>query len=197
MSDPFVTPEAILSFPHLWKARSFKNDPANPAKYGANFLINKADPALSPILSEYNALVLEKFGEATLPYGKKSCLTDGAVRYPNDPFYTDKIILVAYRPEDDGAPEVKLDANTPVINKSDVYAGCVVRGLVNFYAYDGGTGGISCDLHAVMKVRDGEPLGHTRPDATAAFAGMQGAGPQAAPQAPAGFGMPGADKHHF
>jgi len=111
---------------------------------------------------------------------------DGAVRFPTDPFYADKYILGCSRPEEDGAPKVLLDANTPVIDKGDVYDGCNARMHVNFYAYKGGTGGINSDVYGVMKTGDNERLGNASPDSGSAFAGVQGAGPSTAqPVAPA------------
>ena len=197
MSDPFVTPEAILSYPHLWVARRPAKYPESKPKFSAALLFNKNDPTIQPMVQLYQAEIAAKYGKA-LPYDSRECLIDGARKYPNDPFYADKLLLITSRAEDDGAPEVKLDNNTPVINKGDIYGGIIVRGYVSFFPYTN-ISGIGCDLHAVMKIRDGEPLGdRVRVDTTNAFQGIQGAGPSApGPQAPAGFGMPGPDVNQF
>lgn len=62
----------------------------------------------------------------------------------------------------------------PVINESDIYSGMYGWVNINFYPYlFGGKKGIGCGLNAVMKSRDGQPLGGSAPSVDEAFAGIQ------------------------
>lgn len=200
MAEAFVTPEGRLRYARsLWSARRFQNNPSNPAKYSCSLAVSKSDPQIQDLVQKYNAVALTvegaqpgpQGGLTVLPYGKKSCLMDGAVRHPGEAFYADKLILSCSRPEEDGAPQVLLDANTPVIDKGEVYDGCNARIHLNFYAYKGGSGGINAGLYAVMKTGDNERLGNAAPDSAAAFGGFPGAGQSipTPPPAPTGFGV--------
>ena len=202
MSEPIVSPIGRLLYVRsLWTARRFQNNPQNPAKYSCTLIINKNDPALQGFLAPYNAeaatldgYVPNPQGLPTLPYGKKSCILDGAVRYPTDPFYADKYILSTSCSEDNGQPNILLGPGQPVMDKGEIYDGVDAQVFVRFYAYAGGTGGINAELLGVMKTGDNDKLGDSTPDASAAFAaaGAIGSGPTVAPvqPAPAGFAVP-------
>lgn len=201
MTQAIVTPEGRLRYAKsLWSARRFQNNPNNPAKYSCSLIISKADPSIANLIAVYNEAALAVDGAtphstpgypASLPYGKKSCLMDGAVRFPNDPFYADKWILGCSRSEEDGAPKVLLDANTPVIDKGAIYDGCNARIHLNFYPYKGGSGGVNAGLFGVMKTGDNDRIGNQDPDSAGAFAGIQGAGVTTPPpsRAPDTFGL--------
>ena len=198
MATPFVTPVARLRYARsIWTARRFQNNPANAAKFSCTFVIAKNDPAMVAVIEEYNILAIEALGAgpapapgqlAVLPYGKKTCLMDGALRHPGDAFYADKWLLSAARAEEDGAPKVLLNPTTPVVDKGEIYDGVEVRGHVSFYPYKGGSGGINADLHGVMKVGDNERIGNSAPDSGSAFA-TAGAAGVAAPAAPVAAGV--------
>jgi len=205
MAEAFVTCTGQLRYARsLWTARRFQNNPANPLRYSCSLIIEKANPGAADVINRFNqeAMTIEGTqppavagGLCILPYGKKACLMDGALRYANDPFYADKWILSCGLSDDDGAPKVLLSATQPVIDKADIYDGVVVQILLNFYAYKGGQGGVNAGLRAVMKVADGERIGQDNVDAGAAFtaAGAVGSGSTVAPAtpAPAGFNVPG------
>ena len=181
MSESFVTPEGRLRYARsLWAARRFKNNPANDAKFSCSLIIDKNNPQIGALIEQYNVVALTVEGAVqnapgalvTLPYGKKTSLMDGAVRFPGDAFYADKLILGCSRSEGDGAPDVRGVDNNPVVDKGEVYDGCNAVILLNFYAYAGGTGGINAGLHAVRKTGDNDRLGNAAPDAATAFANI-------------------------
>ena len=206
MAEPFVTPEGRLLWTKgLWKASSYKNDPTNPSKFRCSIVLNINDPAIPAIIAEYNATVAagleippQQPGAITqLGRSQTPCLDYGAVIHPGDAFYQDKIVLNLSRSDEDGAPGVMLDAATPVVDKGQIYDGVVARAHCRFYSYKGGSGGMNCELYAVMKTGDADRLGQAAPDSSAAFAGVPGVGPgggaplpQGTP-APANFGIPG------
>jgi len=206
MAEPFVTPEGRLLWSRsMWTASRYKNDPTNPSKFRCSIVMSINDPAIPGIIAEYNATVAagleiqpQQPGAITqLGRSQTPCLDYGAVLHPSDAFYQDKIVLNVSRSEEDGAPGVLLDANTPVIDKGQIYDGVNVRIHCRFYSYKGGSGGMNCEMYAVMKTGDNERMGQAAPDSAAAFAGMGGVGaaggvqlPQGTP-APADFGVPG------
>ena len=190
----FVTPEATLSYVNIWKARGFKNADGTTGdpKYDTTFIIPKTEN-IDEIMAAYNQVLNTDFPEG-LPYGAKpGGLLDGAIRYPADPFYADKWILKAGQDEDRfNHQNVVGSDRQPIMNKSEIYSGAIGRGHVSFYGYFGGSKGIGCSLHGLMKVRDGEALGGDSPDSVAAFGGAptQAAPTQAAPATPGAPGVP-------
>lgn len=202
MSEAFVTPEGRLRYARsLWAARRFQNNPTNPAKFSCSLVIDKANPETPNLIAQFNAVANTIEGTqpgqpgqlSVLPYGKKSSLMDGAVRFPGEAFYADKLILGCSRSEDDGAPKVFNPDNTPVIDKGAIYDGCNARIHLNFYAYKGGTGGVNAGLFAVLKTGDNDRLGNADPDSTSAFASYGGAPipaqPVAQPAQPGGVNI--------
>ena len=68
----------------------------------------------------------------------------------------------------------------PIINESEIYSGVYAYVAVSFFPYNNkGRKGVGCSLNAVMKSRDGDPLGY-KITAEEAFAGIAAA-PTAAP----------------
>jgi len=202
----FISPEArILWTRNLWKASSYKNDPTNPSKYRCSIVFSLNDSAVPAIIADYNSAVLDVLdikpqqagAIATLGRSQTPCLEYGAILHPGDEFYRDKLVLNLSRREEDGAPDVLLDATTPLMDKGQLYDGALVRAHCRFYGYKGGAGGTNCEMYGIMKVGDADRLGQAAPDNAAAFAGVAGVGPTggaALPQgtpAPAGFAVPG------
>ena len=73
----------------------------------------------------------------------------------------------------DHPPKVVNTLRQPVIDQSEIYSG--IYGWVNitFFPYfNAGKKGIGCGLNAVMKTRDGEPLGGSAPSVDEAFASV-------------------------
>ena len=195
-SQNIVTPISTFSYMNVWTARPFKE--GQLPKFSCAFIFSKTQD-VSALLQAYQGVLDEDFGgrlpSAGVPFawtnpatGLETPFVDGARKYPTDPFYADKIILNTSQ-SDERAPQVLNQANppTPIIDKSDVYSGCTGHGLVSFYGYKGGTGGVSASLHAVLKVADGEPLGAAKVDGAAEFANAFGgtAAPGGAAAAPA------------
>ena len=194
MSDALVSPPGRILYVHnLYKARRFKNDPNNPAKFQCALVILKNDPRVAAMIETYNIDATSIEGTtpspvagapAVLPFGKKSCLMDGAVRHPGDAFYSDKYILSASKAEEDGQPQLLLGPGQPLMDKGDLYSGADALLHLRFYTYKGGSGGINAELIGVMKVGDNEKLGHTDPDSSDAFATAMSVQPVAVQPAP-------------
>jgi hypothetical protein len=167
-SPNFVTSKIIFSFFKLWRASSF--EPGDDPKFSVSLLFNKADAqGISALEQQYNTVLQADF-DGSLPYGAKpGWLVDGAVRYPSDPFYADKMILncsqSAERP-----PQILDMATTPIMDQSKAGSGFDGHALISFYGYQGGSKGISASIHGVMVDSKQHDLGGNSVDAVEGFA---------------------------
>ena len=183
-SENFVTPESMFSYVQLWRAKPYEE--GDDPKFTVALVFSK-NQDLSIITNAYNKVLNADF-EGVLPYGAKAGgLVDGAVRYPGDPFYADKLILQCSQSEE-RPPQVVDANNNPIMDKSELYSGVIGHAFISFYGYQGGSKGIGTSIHGVMKMRDGEHMGGGSVDARAGFAGMGGAAP--APAANTGGAAP-------
>lgn len=165
-SAQVVTPESIFSYFKLWTATPFEAGDA--PKFSISLVFPKTTD-LSQMQAAYDSVLHADF-DGALPYGAKAGgFLDGAVRYPQDPWYADKWILSCSQTED-RPPKILDEQNNPIMDKSQMYSGVIGRALISFYGYQGGSKGIGCSIHGVMKIRDGENMGGGSVDAAAAFA---------------------------
>ena len=187
-----------LSYPALFQPRQVAQD-SDKKNYQATILIPKTDTNTVAII------------QAAIQAAVDQGVADGKFKQPIDPNQT------KYPPLRDGdtmnsngeprgaefaghwfisskAPENRkpfvVDGNVqPVIQESDVYAGCYVNAALQFFPYSHATGGkgISVSLQGIQKSRDGEPLGGGIVEATDVFSAIPGAG---APAQTGGFSQP-------
>jgi len=69
------------------------------------------------------------------------------------------IFLTMKNKEPIGVVHTVAGRNVSITDKALVYAGCYARATVSFYGYDRlGNRGIACQLTAVQKMREGDPL---------------------------------------
>ena len=188
-----------LSYPALFQPRQVAQD-SDKKNYQATLLIPKSDANTVAII------------QAAIQAAVDQGVADGKFKQPIDPNQT------KYPPLRDGdtmnsngeprgaefaghwfisskAPENRkpfvVDGNVqPIIQESDVYAGCYVNAALQFFPYSHATGGkgISVSLQGIQKARDGEPLGGGIVEASDVFSALPGA--QAAPAQTGGFGQP-------
>ena len=189
-----------LSYPALFQPRQVAQD-SDKKNYQATLLIPKSDANTVAII------------QAAIQAAVDQGVADGKFKQPIDPNQT------KYPPLRDGdsmnsngeprgaefaghwfisskAPENRkpfvVDANVqPIIQESDVYAGCYVNAALQFFPYSHATGGkgISVSLQGIQKARDGEPLGGGIVAASDVFSAIPGAA--AAPaQNTGGFSQP-------
>ena len=187
-----------LCYPALFQPRQVAQD-SDKKNYQATILIPKTDTNTVAII------------QAAIQAAVDQGVADGKFKQPIDPNQT------KYPPLRDGdtmnsngeprgaefaghwfisskAPENRkpfvVDANVqPIIQESDVYAGCYVNAALQFFPYSHATGGkgISVSLQGIQKARDGEPLGGGIVEASDVFSALPGAG---AAQPTGGFGQP-------
>lgn len=165
-SSTVITPKARFSYVNIWQARAFEQGD-NP-KFTITLIFNKSDD-LTELRQAHDQVIATDFPDG-VPYGAKDpFLVDGAVRYPNDPYYADKLLLNCSQSED-RPPQVVDATNTIITDKSQLYSGCFGHAMISFYGYFGGSKGVSCSIHGVMKTDDGENLGGESVNAQAGFA---------------------------
>ena len=196
-SDNFVSPLATMSYVNLWQARGFKNTDGTVGdpEFSVTLVIPKTTD-MSVIDAQFNKVLAADFPDG-MPYNSRTgkgvnevgAYMDGAIRYPNDPFYADKWIMGSSQKEDRFSLDSIMDAQqNPIMDKSQIYSGAIGHALISFYGYQGGSKGIGCSLHGVMKISDGEAMGGGAVDAKAGFASAGVGGgqtpPPAASQAP-------------
>jgi len=193
-SNKVVTNEGTFSYVTIWQSRGFRNADGSTGdpKYSIALVIPKTED-VSAINAAHAMVVAADFPDG-MPFNSRTgagvnsvgALMDGAVRYPTDPFYADKWILSASADEEHFSHEHVVDQSNgmqQIVNKSELYSGAKGKLHISFYGFQGGSKGVSCALHGIMKTGDGESLGGGIVDSTSAFAEASGQtpAPQTAP----------------
>ena len=168
----FVTPEIVCSFPNLFEVSEYDG------KYSLSIPISKQDQESINQINQYvkNA-VINKWGEkalAKIGKGIEVHIRDAAEKYEDDdPVYAGTKFFNAKSSNRPGIVDSELQ---PIMDREEVYAGCIIRASVNFYGYEyQGKKGVAAGLQNVMKVRDGEPLG-SKSNAADDFGAFAGSG---------------------
>lgn len=190
-----VTVFGRLSYPNLFEARAMNED-SDKKHYSATLLIPKTDTtSIAAVQAAINAAVQQgvsdgKFKQPIDPAQTKyPPLRDGdsmnSNGEPRGPEFAGHWFIAAKSPET-RKPFVVNGNVQPIIDASEIYAGCYVNVALQFYAYSHATGGkgISASLVGVQKAKDGEPLGGAPVDAADVFSKIAGAAP-----ATGGFGQ--------
>lgn len=159
-----VTGEVRLSYAHVWEAKASAEN-AEP-KYSVSLIIPKKDKktiekieaAIKEALEEGKS---KKFG-GSIPKKRKIPLRDGDEEREDDAYAGSMFINCNSKER----PLIIDSDKEEILDKNEVYSGCYAKVSLSFYPYDfNGTKGIGCGLRAIMKTRDGEPLGGSRASA--------------------------------
>ncbi len=167
MSKNIMTPEFRASYPKLFKAE--KNQLSGKEEFSVVALFKKGQD-LSALKKAAEDCLIEKLGPDKTKWPKKlkspfrdqsEREKDGEMPAGHEPGAIFMNLKSTYKPG-------VVDQNVqPIIDDSEVYAGCYLRATVRPYYYDqAGNKGVAFGLQNVQKVRDGEPLGggRTRPE---------------------------------
>lgn len=162
-SSVVITPVGIMCFPHLWAPHQF--DAKQEANYSMLLVFDakklEKDPAWAVLRKGVSAALSKKFGDQAkdlLQKGKLSLPWRDADEYsqygsPFEPGMT-MINLKSRNP-----PGVVNERSQPVMNQTDVYAGCLARASCLPWAFDSnGNKGCTLLLNNVQKAGDGERL---------------------------------------
>lgn len=156
-----TTGKARLSYPAIYVAKPFKN---NPPKFSCTLLIPKTDTkTYEKMLKCVEAAKLigkeKKTGwKGQIPKVLDINIFDGDVEFAKDkkgPEYKGHWYI---SPKNDAKPFVLGLDGEEVLKQADVYAGCYVKGAVQFFPYDNASNGVGVSLIGLKKVEDGEPF---------------------------------------
>jgi len=160
MADKVITPQAILSYPHLFEPQAV--DGGDP-KYSVA-LVFTADADLSELKQAAIATAREKWGDKA-----DDMIRNGTLRMPfrNDVESkgydeVDGVVFINARSNrKPGVVSSAADPQTgkpmPLDNPEELYAGCFVRASLRAFAYDkSGNKGVSFALNNVQKLGDSE-----------------------------------------
>lgn len=153
-----ITCPCTLSYPNLLKPRIVK--PGDPARYGCALIFNVAT----------DRPTLEKIRNAAFYVGRErwrdfdQMMEQRRVRLPwrrgeerdQKGYGPGKIFLNCNSESPPGVVDRQVQ---PILNASDIYAGCQVIASINAFAYDrNGNKGVSFGLNNIQKVGEGERL---------------------------------------
>jgi len=147
-----ITPIFRVSFPAVFTAKSFQNQ---PAKYSIVMLFDKKTDLKEVKKAAFNAAI-EKFGsKEKFPKGMKWPWRDGDEKQ-DMAGYAGSIFISASAKESAQPGLVDKDRQQ-ILSERDFYAGCYARAeLIAFYYDQMGNKGVSFSLQNVQKWKDGE-----------------------------------------
>lgn len=170
--------EARLSYVHLFEP--YSSMPGQAPKYSATILIPKANTAakaqIDAAIEAARQIGLQNKWNGAAPAMLSTTLHDGDGVKQNGEAYGEEcrghwVLNCSANP--DHPPKVVNAARQPILDQSEVYSGIYGWANINFFPYfSAGKKGVGCGLNAVMKTRDGEPLGASAPSVDEAFAGV-------------------------
>ena len=179
--------ECRLSYVHVFKP--YSSMPGQDPKYSLVALLPKtntvAKAQIDAAIEAAKQIGLQTKWNGTAPAVLANTVHDGDGVKSNGEAYGEEcrghwVINCNANPDH---PPKAVDAQLqPIINESDVYSGIYGYVNVNFYPYFfSGKKGIGCGLNAMMKTRDGQPLGGSAPSVDEAFAGISAPQPKVDP----------------
>ena len=171
--------EARLSYVHVFTP--YSNIPGQDPKYSLVALIPKsntaAKAAIDVAIDAARQIGMETRWNGQAPAVLAHTVHDGDGVKQNGEMYGEECRghwVINCNANPDHPPKVVNTQRQPVLDQTEVYSGCYGYINVTFYPYlFSGKKGIGCGLNAVMKTRDGQPLGGSAPSVDEAFAGVQ------------------------
>lgn len=185
---------ARLSYEHIFQP--YVRNANDTPKYSATILVPKSDTATkarldAAIEAAKRAGMKDKFGGMIPPF-LTTPLHDGDGVRPSDgmPYGQECKGHWVFTANAKNPPSVVDMNRQPIVDESEIYSGVYAYVNVTFFPYNSNSKkGIGCGLNAVMKARDGEPLGsHITVDD--AFAGLPMMPTAAAPAVDPITGLP-------
>lgn len=156
----FTTGKARLSYAHIFK--TYATDGKAP-KYSCALLFPKSDTKNIDRLNKLVKTMLadpenkQKWGTSNAA-ALKMPLRDGDAERPDDSNYKGMFFLNASANPEYPPKVVTLD-RVPVADPSEVYSGCWVQAVLEFYSYNSrGNKGIGAGLRGIRKLKDDKPF---------------------------------------
>lgn len=160
-----------LSYEHILKPYAFR--PGQEEKYSCTLLIDKNDKKTLQDINNAIAAAIEMGVEGkwngSKPAKVQIPIHDGDGTRPSDGEEFGEeckgCFVMTASSNVDYPPAVVDQRVQPIVDATEVYSGMYARVNVRFFPYNfNGRKGIGCALQAVQKVKDGEPLGASRPN---------------------------------
>lgn len=155
-----VTKSVRLSYLHVSEPQA--GPQGGEAKYSASLIIRKGDTETVGAIRKAIQAALEvgkdtKF-KGKIPKVYKNPLRDGDEER-EDEAYANSFFLNARNAT---KPKLFYADKSVIVDEEDLYSGCYAKVILNFYPFNtSGSVGVAVSLQAIMKVKDGEPLGGT------------------------------------
>lgn len=169
-----VTGKARLSYPYLFTARKDPKKENDPGKFSCMLMIPKSDEVTMAKLRKAEEAAKAE-GKAGKWGGKSSNLKPSIIKdgdlYAED--YPERAGHWFLSVSSQNKPGIVDAEREPILDQSEIYAGCYVRAALNAapYLYEGNKG-VSFYLNHIQKLGDGDPLGNvTRAEDVFAEAG--------------------------
>lgn len=163
-----VLPRVRLVYPHLFTPQESMEEGKDP-RYGANFIIDPASPAVTEIKQAMLTVANELWkgnGLAVLNAleGRQKCLRNGNSNIDSDGAIRNGFKDMMYVVASNLARPTVIDRNRAPLAEADnkIYGGCWVNAIVDVYALDNPgkrIKGVFAELRGVQFVADDEPLG--------------------------------------
>ena len=174
--------EARLSYVHLFEP--YSSMAGQDPKYSVTVLIPKSNTAakrqIDDAIEAAKQIGIQNKWGGQAPAVVATTIHDGDGVKQNGEAYGDECRghwVLNCNANATHPPKIVNLARQPIIDQSEVYSGMYGWVNINFFPYFNSLKkGIGCGLNAVMKTRDGEPLGGSAPSVDEAFANV--------PQAP-------------
>ena len=163
-SETIQLPFARLSFPRLWKPRSYQE--GQEPRYEASFLLDPSNAAHQKKISEIQQTaesLIKEVCKGEVPDDVKYCFGIGGKKYEG---YQDMFWIASHKKAEDGRITVVNAAGTPVDQgePQSPYAGCYVHGTITLWGQNNKWGRrVNCNLRAVKFMRDGAAFTAVRP----------------------------------
>lgn len=160
-SETVMTPEFRVSYPNIFEPKL--NELSGKMEYSLVALFTKGAD-LSALKKAAEAAIVEKWGadKTKWPKNLRSPFRDQGEK-ESDGYVPGAIFVTLKSNQKPGV----VDANVqPIIDPSQIYAGCYGRATVRAYAYSNkGNNGVAFGLQNFQKTRDGESLtGRLKPE---------------------------------
>lgn len=161
-----MTPEFIVSYPHLFKPSAIPGTNQEP-KYSVCMLFPK-NTDMSKIKDLINSVLKDKYKtKEEIPSNLRNPIRDGDVDKPNDASYKGMYFINAKSKAKPGIVNQQLEE---ILDENELYPGCKARAYITAYHYNqAGNIGVGISLQTMQKTGEGERLGGTSFDAMSDF----------------------------
>lgn len=164
MTDNVMTPEFRVSYPYLLSPQQpMANSASKDPKYSVVMLFPK-NADISKLKAAATAAIAEKWGadKAKWPKGLRSPFRNQGEK-SSEGYVDGAIFVTATSKQKPGVVDASVQ---PVIDPSQIYAGCYARATVRAYAYSQqGNNGVAFGLQNFQKLREGDSLsGRMKPE---------------------------------